>query len=140
MKTADKIKFNLPSGYRLEAIQDLIYNLNQQDPAWYVGGYGAEHLATVTDNDNENEAKIYCLGERRYQWGDYSLRYAGAILKETDYKTDADLNEAIDKGKIVVENNAWFEVFVGDYDDFGYVADTIQGAIDYAVTALQEGK
>jgi hypothetical protein len=45
----------------------------------------------------------------RYEWKDMSLRYTGAILKETEYTTDEQLNDAIHTGEIVVENNPWFE-------------------------------
>jgi hypothetical protein len=100
--------FTAPKDYTLEILDKGLHNEQQQDPAWYVSGYGAELLATITHQDGYG-ANIYCVGEMRYEWGDYSLRYTSAILKETEYKTDQDLQKAIDSGEIVVENNAWFE-------------------------------
>jgi hypothetical protein len=108
-------QFIVPKDYTLEIKDDGLFNENQQDPAWYVSGYGSTILATLTHKDGYG-FNLYCVGEMRYEWGEFSLRYSSAILKETDYTTDKDLNNAIDKGNIVVENNAWFESVFFDTD------------------------
>jgi|LakMenE18May11ns_1017448.scaffolds.fasta_scaffold9278053_2 hypothetical protein len=108
-------QFIVPKDYTLDIKDQGLFNEQQQDPAWYVSGYGSTLLATLT-HKNGYGANVYCVGEMRYEWGEFSLRYSSAILKETNYTTDKQLNEAIDKGDIVVENNAWFESVFFDTD------------------------
>jgi hypothetical protein len=101
-------KIIVPENYKLEILDEGLYDETQQDPAWYVSGYGSTLIARITHKDGYG-ANIYCVGEMRYEWKDMSLRYTGAILKETEYTTDEQLNDAIHTGEIVVENNPWFE-------------------------------
>ena len=131
--------FNVSQDYTLEIIDKGLYNEQQQDPAWYVSGYGAELLATLTHKDGYG-ANIYCVGEMRYEWGDYSLRHTSAILKETDYKTDQDLQQAIDSGEIVVENNPWFEsvYFDENGEEWSDFNDTVAFELDEAIELARQ--
>ena len=131
--------FNVSQDYTLEIIDKGLYNEQQQDPAWYVSGYGAELVATLTHKDGYG-ANIYCVGEMRYEWGDYSLRHTSAILKETDYKTDQDLQQAIDSGEIVVENNPWFEsvYFDENGEEWSDFNDTVAFELDEAIELARQ--
>lgn len=131
--------FNVSQDYTLKIIDKGLYNEQQQDPTWYVSGYGAELVATLTHKDGYG-ANIYCVGEMRYEWGDYSLRHTSAILKETDYKTDQDLQQAIDSGEIVVENNPWFEsvYFDENGEEWSDFNDTVAFELDEAIELARQ--
>lgn len=129
-------QFNTPEDYTLEIIDEDLFNETRQDPAWYVSGYGSTHIARLTHKDGYG-VNIYCAGEMRYEWGDLSLRYSSAILKETDYRTDQQLSEAIDNGDIIVSNNAWFESVYFDEDkkEWWDYNDTVTDDMDNAIMA-----
>ena len=130
MNTKEAIKYEVPEGYELEILDDTITDPDKQDPAWYVEYEGAYLLGTVTD-PNDDESKIYCVGEMRFHWGEFNLRTTSAILKETPFTTDKELLEAIDRNEIDVVNNAWFEVELPD--GTWEVVDDFAGAIAYIV-------
>lgn len=130
-----KIKYKVPRGFSVEICDEWAYNPKRQDPAWYVE-YGDLHLIAVVSDENDNEAHVYSNGVMRYEWGEFSLRDTSAILKETPFRTDKDLVKAINRGEISVENNAWFEVVVGDNE--WEVVDTIYGGIAYGVERILE--
>lgn len=130
-----KKKFKVPRGYRLSILDDGAYNKDQQYPEWYVSGYGSELIAAVSKDDNE--AKIYCCGEMRLEWGEFSLRHTSAILKETEFKTDKELEAAINREEIIVENNPWFITEING-EDYDLITFDIQDAINAGVERLIE--
>ena len=131
-----KIKYKVPRGFSVEICDEWAYDPKRQDPAWYVDFYGDPHLIAIVSDENDNEAHVYSNGVMRYEWGEFSLRDTSAILKETPFRTDKDLVKAINRGEISVENNAWFEVEVGD--DEWEVVSTISEGIAYCVERIKE--
>lgn len=130
-----KKRFKLPKGYHLSIIDEGAYNKDQQYPEWYVSGYGDELIASVVKGDHQ--ARIYCCGMMRLEWGEFSLRDAGAILKETQFKTDKELQAAINREEIIVENNPWFITEI-DGEDYDLVTFSIQEAINAGVEQIME--
>jgi len=127
--------FTIPEGYTLTVLDELALNPNNQSPEWYVDD---DSLIAILSN-GDKEAKILCIGEMRLVWGDYVLRYAGAIWKETPFTTDKELENAVENGEIIVDNNPWFEVEIDDeLNEYGEALFSIEEAINHAIELLSE--
>lgn len=89
------------------------------DPAFYVGGTGHEHVATVTHGDRE--IRVFCDGEMRlHVWNDYkarenkewhlTIRDAGHLVEAGVTNDEAlrslEIHKCVEWG-----NNAWFDLY-----------------------------
>lgn len=106
----------------------------QEDPAWYVTGYGHSLVCSVTDG--QREVQIFCDGEM-------SVAIGNDIIKdEADWQAhgihnDAEIARAFDDGRIEWENNAWFDL----YDTSGLIScghlDCVHHALSDAIAQAE---
>lgn len=105
----------------------------QQDSVWFQNDINP--VATVVRGDRE--ASVFVVGEVRVRVGDFIYRNVNQIYDFGIY-TDAQLDEAVERGDIEFLNNNWFEVFeVGDDDVTGIIAHDLNGAIEAAVEYIK---
>lgn len=104
---------------------------DEQDSVWFQNDMNP--IATVVYGDRE--ASVFVVGEVRVRVGDFIYKNVDEII-DFGIHTDAQLDEAVERGDIEFFNNNWFEVFeVGDDDVTGIIAhdlnDAIRAAEDY---------
>ena len=105
----------------------------EQDSVWFQNDMNP--VATVVHGDRE--ASVFVVGEVRVRVGDFIYKNVDEII-DFGIHTDAQLDEAVERGDIEFFNNNWFEVLeVGDDDVTGIIAHELNAAIEAAVEYLK---
>jgi len=121
-----KMKYNLPTGVKLEVDDNLILRRGKQDSAFYTWGNNSSVASLVYE---DRRYSIECIGEMRIYYKGDVLRYTDDVIN-AGFTNDKKLSKLEKKGGEWV-NNSWFEVFdeeAGDYT--GEVYHTVQDAIE----------
>ena len=106
---------------------------DQQDSVWFQNDMNP--VATVVHGNRE--AYVYVVGEVRVRVGDFIYKNVDDII-DFGIHTDAQLDEAVERGDIEFFNNNWFEVLErGDEDVTGIIAHDLNGAIEAAVEYIK---
>jgi len=139
MITTEKIKYEVPEGYRLEIYDQEALEPNKQDSAWYTvypdgSAYAVMRIFKV--NNESVFATVNCVGEMRIQYGDRTIRYQEDIRELIN--DDTELEQLQESGKLEFHNNSWFEVWTNDADEYTEPCHSVQECFDYAIEILKE--
>ena len=106
---------------------------DQQDSVWFQNDMNP----VVTVVHGNREVYVYVVGEVRVRVGDFIYKNVDEII-DFGIHTDAQLDEAVERGDIEFFNNNWFEVLErGDDDVTGIIAHDLNGAIEAAVEYIK---
>jgi hypothetical protein len=119
----------------------------REDSAWY--SHSADHHDIVASVSNgERTVHIYADGEQRvhlaYNPRDWSeghevIRYCDQWA-QYDLKSDYEIFEATESGRLDWINNSWFDLYADDQGWADSVQHTLSDAIESAVELLTDSK